>query len=867
MKKELWIALMICVMPCFFGATASAATYQDSVYALGIIDENNEEGILTRGEAASIAVKLSGLDTDAAIGENVFADVSGDNKWASSINIAYALGIVGGDGTGDFHPERAVSYQEFLKMMCSVLNYDDQAQIYGGYPEGYMSVALSLKINKTNVENPDAVTIKEAAEIVTDVLNTNPLGRTTIEYPYYQIRDDLTLAENIMEARDITYVEGIVLENGRTSLISQEPEINENYIKIGDKSYTYNNSRQAPMGRTVAAYIYDDSDVIYINDLKGYNTVSEFNAECYIDKTNYEVKFENEDGSTVRLRLDDSPIYVYNGRLSDAMEDVYSGKYTLIDNDRDNKIDVVFFEETQSFVVEKINSDSMLIDFADGRTYNGKNAFSFDTKDDKIIDIFNADGEKVDFSAINEDMAVTIMSSRDEKLNTVYISDNTVTGSINRISDDEIEIDGMLYKLCKDIDGKPVGTYRVGDTGTYVIDVFGHIVGVSGTIARDEIYGYVLRAFCDAANNGRLSVKIINDSHRQREVEVKQDTEIISWDFVNSSPVVLECTDDVRINGKRGADDNIAQYISNSIIAYETNAEGKIRKITSYPCTQSKVNYSFNAKILSFGGFVETATDKAFLVDEQTTVLCVPLKSNAADEDFLSRVSITDKSGGWKVCPVNIDNETKVADAAVIYADMDFNIPNAIQFDDPIYMVGKIESVYENDEVVYRLTLLYKDEKVEAISRSDGPAYDIIKNLQIGDLIRYTLDYNNQIDSVIKLGGIKSLDSYYQREMGDGNRQVYGQVQSATKDMLYSVSNEMVDEVVISLGSDRDPVTYRISKEDDPPVYYYDKSEGWIDSTTTDSIVSRDDAGDDASEIFLYVYNTDEVQAVVVIED
>ncbi len=865
MKKKFWIAISFCLLICLFGISASAKSYQDTVFGFDIMDSADDVP-LTRAQAADIMVRLNGLEASGTNAQNVFVDVAADSEWSASIAMAYTLGIVSGDGSGYFYPDRTVSYQEFVKMLCSVLNYEEMAMVNGGYPDGYIKMASTVGLSSAGIKDVSAITKKEAVKLVETTLSAYPISWSFGEDT--QVRDELTLAEQLMEEKQITYVEDIVTETSSTSLITQEPGIIGNDIKIGDKAYTLKDGQTAYIGQMVIAYVSDDNDILYIAPKNGYNVTEQYNADDYKKHTESTVEFEDENNQTKRARIDDGAVYVYNGRLSDGFEVIYNGTYTFIDNDRDSKAEVVFINNFESFVVEKINNASMTVTFADKRTFNGKSAFSFEEDYTTKVDIYGADGAKMDFSQIKVNMAVSIISSRDESLNTIYLSDKTVSGTVNSISaEGEITIDGNVYELSRNSDGSLAYSCSVGDSGVYVIDAFGKIAGIAGTVISDDVYGFVTRAYCDIDNDGAMSVKVITGSHRQKEVEVKQDTETISWDFINSEPIVLECTDDVRVNGSRGADDAIAEYITGSIIAYKTDETGKIKEIASYECKQSSIGYSFNAKIMSFGGFVETAQNKAFLVDEQTAVICVPQKSNASVEDFLTRVTMTDKSGGWRVCPINIDEKTKVADAVAVYADMDFSIPSAIQYDDPIYMVGKIVSVYEDGAQIYKLTLLYKDEQIEVTSRSSGTAYATISELKVGDLVRYTIDYNDQIDNIVKLGGVKGLSSYYQKDVGDGNRQVYGQAEKVTLDMLYSLTNEMVDEIVVNLGSDRDAVTYRISKEDDPPIYYYDKSEGWISTTTTDTIVSRENVGDKASEVFLYVYNTDEVQAVVIIED
>lgn len=98
-----------------------------------------EDGV-TRAEMAKIIV--TALDYGACANTDTsFSDVA-SSHWASGyINEAYKAGIIAGRGDGTFAPEDGVTNEEAVKMIVCALGYDVLADMYGGYPFGYMQTA------------------------------------------------------------------------------------------------------------------------------------------------------------------------------------------------------------------------------------------------------------------------------------------------------------------------------------------------------------------------------------------------------------------------------------------------------------------------------------------------------------------------------------------------------------------------------------------------------------------------------------------------------------------------------------------------------------------------------------------------------
>jgi serine protease inhibitor len=103
---------------------------------------------ITREGAAKEAVLLlwhgktdSEIETElnSYSSENGFSDVTEDEGY---IKAAKANGIISGFEDGTFRPKEPITGEQAIKMVVCALGYDAQAKEQGGYPSGYIQVAM-----------------------------------------------------------------------------------------------------------------------------------------------------------------------------------------------------------------------------------------------------------------------------------------------------------------------------------------------------------------------------------------------------------------------------------------------------------------------------------------------------------------------------------------------------------------------------------------------------------------------------------------------------------------------------------------------------------------------------------------------------
>ncbi|MBQ6697769.1 MAG: S-layer homology domain-containing protein [Oscillospiraceae bacterium] len=158
-KKILCLVISLCIIFSSFASAAdfsdvpSDSEYYDAISHLankGIINGYsdgtfNPSGNITRAEASAIIVRSAELDSDSAP-STIYRDVP-ENHWARGyIMAATEAKILDGFGNGIFSPSGNVTYNQIIKMIVCMIGKEDSARELGGWPMGYVDVALELDI-------------------------------------------------------------------------------------------------------------------------------------------------------------------------------------------------------------------------------------------------------------------------------------------------------------------------------------------------------------------------------------------------------------------------------------------------------------------------------------------------------------------------------------------------------------------------------------------------------------------------------------------------------------------------------------------------------------------------------------------------
>lgn len=493
------------------------------------------EGEITRAEFSKIII--TALGADASVGSSdKFTDI--DSHWAKGFIIAAAdRGIVNGMGDGTFAPDSKVTYEQAVKMIVCAAGYENQAQAFGGWPNGYLTQASNLGITK------DAVSTNTTAPAARGIIAQLMYNVLDVEVPEYDINGSL---KNNLKTFMATYL-GIIKE--KATIVGVEDKklasftgtlyIDEMAVMLRDgtivtmdfSSYTDDKSvLEERIGQAVVVYYMKgkmgEQNSLYELDFESSkNTVTVINSEDISDYSGNTLKYYDENDRLKSFNIDPSTASVYyNGKLAvspasklaavldPAQTSTFMyGEVKLTDSGSDKSIDIVEITDYDYLVVTKTPSTT---DYA----VSNKVKFTGTAPDgylstiyldpDSIsytVDITNASGAKVSPTSLKANDLLMVAQSEDNppSIKKVIVCPSSVSGKITATSGSEnaITIGGKEYKIsdyAKEYFKPENANIKtgVGSQGTFYVDIYGSIVYATQTAVAQSTspYVYIIKA-------------------------------------------------------------------------------------------------------------------------------------------------------------------------------------------------------------------------------------------------------------------------------------------------------------------------------------------------------------------------------------
>ncbi len=873
-KKILSLMLCIVLLLANIYSVSAASDLDSAVFrleALGILlgDENGDLQLdkeLTRAEFTAILVRMLGIDTvtfaDGTQGN--FSDVMPEHWAYGAITTAAGLNIIEGKGDGTFCPDEYVTNEQVMKMLVCALGYEIAAENQGGYPEGYMAVAVGRGITKgASVIMNNPCTRANAAICVNNALDVKLLESFSTTGELTTTED--TLYDRLIKNMDGVWKKGKLTETEFTG-IDGTSTLEKDRVNIGGVIYDCTGSDiEEYLGYMLEVYAAEtDSSalpkILSFRIMKNKTKEVVVNAEDVSNFAPDRMDYYNEKKKINTLDIDASSVkYIYNGKAVDPNTFVFSdmkinnGRYRFLDSEGTGNYDIIFVEEEESFVVSRVAEANTTVYFDNQELFRLRSGikFLFDDEDYTYI-ITDENGEEMEFSDISEGMAITLTASTDMKIVKAVLCENRTDGMVSELNedDDEVKIDENVYKIARNADGNLLAQVKLGDEAVFVLDARGRIIGVDEIISKEH-YAYVINADTKRSIGSDLQLKLISVGDKEKSVRVAGDgQESISYRFYNSDIFIVDCV----------AKDIDKNDVIGKVIKYTLNSEGEIKKLTTYEVPSSKREYTFNSRILSFGANLDI---EGFLVDDTTNLICIPNVVRTED-DYLE---VVDFANGKRVeaIPYEVDAETQIAEAVLIFEDMNSTTPPPIASDKDVSIVGKIRHINDDEYGdVVEIAGITREDIFSELTGNNAAANSAANRLRAGDLIRYTLDRNGRLAKIEQEVSVQGLSqSYAQIDSA------YGVAYDVSFNRLSKTKNEMVDRLVITENEDGGGWSkeYEILKEDGPVIYVYEKSGPRIYAATTDDIDTILQVGSGASKIYMSIENSIDPVAIVIIKE
>lgn len=513
------IILAFCVCPAGFAAvglgTADDAEKAEALLeSIGVLEiDNNQSDKVTRADFACYVGRLIGVDEYTAPTEMYFRDVPTTHWAANCVNSLAAFGAISYDGVTMFRPDDIITVDEALKILVEILGYGVAAEVKGGYPTGYFSVANMIDL-RSGISGAQEVSLIDAAMMLYNAANAKlyiPVSYGGSQNEYKQSDTDTLLSVY----HNIYYTEGIVDATELTS-VSSQGGTGENEISIDGVVYECDENMFDYIGTQVSVYYRqtyggDKREIVVIaleNDKDDIITVTDDDFISF--ESDYVLKYYALGSEKVKsINISKSASFIYNGvyvneNIRDYMNIDY-GEIRAI-KDKNGAFSTIIITEYQTVPIGYTDTErGYVYSAADNSVY-----FDLSGKDTSVY-IFDEDKNMVNVGSIAQNNVLTIYESPN-KFIYAYLSRKTVDGTIERLvnTDNKIKITvgGNEYVVDKKFYEKNKTAIKSGKSVKLYLDIRGTVAYI--TIKNDNSYeyGYLTNAVLTGDISPELSVKI-----------------------------------------------------------------------------------------------------------------------------------------------------------------------------------------------------------------------------------------------------------------------------------------------------------------------------------------------------------------------
>jgi len=892
---------------------ASAAEFSDvatthkyytaisNLSAYGILD-GFEDGTfhpddnVTRAQFAKIICFAlnAGASTTGPV-ETGFSDVDPEHWAAGNIKMAASRGIINGMGDGTFSPEANIKFEQAVKMIVCALGYGNHALKSGGYPQGYINVAVDLKLLKglaaeDNKQGKDA-SRGTIAKLVDTMLVTEQLTMSGEQGESLKEQTVKTISEN----GQVVSVYGSTIFEGETSDCSR----NQIELLIGSRRYKYSVEELGSIKNNIAGYLgkrvtvyYDADDELRVPILTNLTLQAKKNIITDVDISDIEdfsdsaVEYimDADSGDTDEITINSDVNILENGvatseGLSDIIDLSAPGQITFIDSDADGSADVIFIKSYTTLVVKSKTNSAFKI--------YGENSENL-VLDEELSNItIMKNGKSSEFSNINVGDVVSYASSAGDKVIDVLVSSTSVSGSISQIrTNGQIKIKTSsgekTYTTSSYFDSNSTIALEVGLSGKFYIDAFGKIAKVDVSSAASYTYAYL----CDFADVGgsteseyAIRVIKINGASNPSKVtySLARKFKIDGEPFSDSND--LEDIEDVFETSAANYDPGFGTFEHDSqigqVIKFTTNSSGKIDRIftVDYETDDAnKLNITEKTEIKCtttgqrLAGIYNISGAKVLLLSEEEDGTD-KIKGSSASY-FKASDSTT-----YDLLIVDLDDNYKTP-VVIVYGA---NATASVQWEDnaPMVVTDKGQEIVDGREDAVTYVSVIKHSGDTATYYASEDAAEIFDSVEIGDVIRVSSDSKGNVEAkkvtttLAKMLAAGEEGGQEPGASGEGNnssteraeyRQIFGTAMQLGSETLrvakaFGTISSSADQELITINSNTKVILIDSDKIG---------GSNAISEVALEEIVGYEDKPDEASKILIYTSNSQTAKAVFI---
>lgn len=822
-------------------------------------------GPITKGEAANLIVKSLGALEAAQQMEpyNGFSDLSLSHKYASVVTYAVHNGILSGESASTLGLDKNITLEQAAKMLVCGLGYGPRAQMAGGYPAGYLSQANTLKLLQGVEEGQDGVLSRAAfSRMLYNAFKVPVFQLNSIieEGDVYQSYSGETLEYEYLKAYDLVIAEGIVEASERTTIMSTT-SLKDGAVIVGGVKLDAEGSKIGDYIGYRVQYVAKQAEDDAVGSVTGFRITNK-NVVTYLDKNcdavyvNGKIEYYDEEtGRTEELEISPNAAFVYNNRMLTSVPsekiDFGDGNVTVIDNDNDDRADVVSWTKSQSFTVSGISEANEMIYLADD-TFNGNASIDMRERknDNKTIVVRTVDGKAADWHKIQPESAISIIESEDKLYLEIILLPDPISGVASEIESGKwLKIEDKVYNTTSQL-----GEVKLNKWGHFYTNENGDIFKFESV---NSEYVYLISKNQSSGLGGDMKIKIYSNDTGLNVYEV--------GDRIN--------VDGVSYNTGKDAFSAIPEA---AVVSLTIGGNGKVKTITSANPYGGRRERTYCKYAHAFNDPNDpNESDVPFKFNKDTMFFVVP--SNMSDEDF---GAIPDYKDGdvYDTQAFELDPDTDFVKALVITVDTDDFSNSTIGIESTVGIVSEITKVLDEDEqATYQIKGFAEGEEFVYTAGQYSDVFNVMAILQEGDVIRFNKNYSDQIVKVEKVVSLKDQQNPILPDSQGTFQSFYGNVMILRKSVITNLSKYLRHQLQVSANkSYNDMMTVEIyadtkNTENDTyefnDYYIYDRSgKGKITPASIDDIVTFTQNPLNPSNVFIE-QSTLGTQLVVIVKD
>ena len=694
-----------------------------------------------------------------------------------AIKLMIEKGFIDMASSGNFEPNLPIRNDVAAKAAVELLGHGFKVKT----ADDYWYVATQLKL--VNAMRPTTfLSGGELVKLLTGILDADAL---VAESPGNTLTS-FKVVKGCEAFFDIQKVKGQVTAAGGRSLSDKKPA-GDGMARIDGKLFETDFPMEDLLGLKVAAYVrMSDDMIIYAEDI---STEKVYITDDILDRnrtTLREIVTEDENGKVKEYSIATNAEVIINNdgyfgySLSDLL--IEYGSITLVDNNHDRVYDVVRIESYRVLAVNYTENTNMSI----GDFYGN------DINDLAELDgvTVTRDGREAFFSEIMQDDVVGVAIDMGGNYAKIVATSDSITGRVEGIEDDEITVDGTLYKLAPKYISAPVSNkiaIAMGDTITATLDMYGRIAYVKKAQSGNLRYGYLTNIFLDDGQ-GTAEMKIFTENDEFATYSVSRRAKLNSGTEMSNSNIRNEFFTTPATPNKA----------TPQLIKYRINKDNEIMAVyTADDTDKFKEDYKFTddptdtdaskrrwrtemsggrvvvgRKISGLGG---GPNDGDFLYNSQTVVFRVP-KADRYDkeEEYYIADKLLNSSSEYakiKISAFDVDEFGYVkAILCQPYEDVS-TAPPADTKDGAIFVLSKIvETINADNEPIIKLIGLDRSSEQEYVVEQSN--FDLVRNTdgsykyQKGDAVFVVTDFVTDYAVNVVMLGNKATSSAV---LGTGN--------------------------------------------------------------------------------------------------